>query len=70
LPVGLDVRVAPCEKGTTIDALAYDRLGWYVNSKLFWGENVLDRKLTRLLNEVRSATGQPDLPEGSAAFNP
>jgi hypothetical protein len=55
LPVGID---------------AYDRLGWYINKKSLWGEDVIDRKLTGLLNMVRSAADQPMLPERKATFNP
>ncbi|MEV7136417.1 hypothetical protein AB0N24_26530 [Arthrobacter sp. NPDC093128] len=69
-PVGLTVHVAPDEDGTTVTCSAYDRLGWYVNKKLFWGEDLLNRKLTELLNEVRSAAGQSKLPVGTATFNP
>lgn len=70
LPVGLDVQVSAGDGETTVGATAYDRLGWYMNRKLVWGENVVDRKLTGLLNEVRSATGQPELPGKRATFNP
>lgn len=69
-PVGLDVYAAKGEEGTRVTSSAYDRLGWYVNKKLFWGEDVLNRRLTQLLNEVRAAAGQPELPERSATFNP
>lgn len=35
LPVGLDVQIAPSDDGALIAATAYDRLGWYMNKKLF-----------------------------------
>ena len=70
LPVGIDVRVTSAGDETLVSATAYDRLGWYVNKKLFWGEDVVDHKLTGLLNTVRSAADQPMLPERKARFNP
>lgn len=69
-PVGLTVHVVADEEGSRVKSSAYDRLGWYVNKKLFWGEDVLNRKLTNLLNEVRAAAGQSKLPLGTATFNP
>ncbi|WCI08971.1 hypothetical protein PJ267_03110 [Arthrobacter sp. OVS8] len=69
LPVGIDVHVAEDEQATTVTSAAYDRLGWYVNKKLMWGEDVLNRRLTELLNEVRTALGKPELPQGSATFS-
>lgn len=68
-PVGLTVHVASAEEGTRVTSSAYDRLGWYINKKLFWGEDVLNRRLTELLNMVRTATGQPALHQGKATFN-
>lgn len=68
-PVGLTVHVASAEEGTKVTSSAYDRLGWYINKKLFWGEGVLNRRLTELLNMVRTATGQPVLHPGKATFN-
>lgn len=70
LPVGIDVRVTSAGDETLVSATAYDRLGWYVNKKLPWGEDVVDRKLTGLLNTVRAAADQPMLPERKATFNP
>jgi hypothetical protein len=70
LPVGIDVRVTSAGDETLVSATAYDRLGWYANKKLPWGEDVVDRKLTGLLNTVRSAAHQPMLPERKATFNP
>lgn len=70
LPVGIDVQVTSAGDGTLVSATVYDRLGWYVNKKLPWGEDVVDRKLTGLLNTVRSAADQPMLPERKAKFNP
>jgi hypothetical protein len=70
LPVGIDVQVVSAGDGTLVTATAYDRLGWYANKKLVWGEDVVDRKLTGLLNTVRSAVHQPMLPERKATFNP
>lgn len=69
-PVGLEVHVAEDEQGTKVTSAAYDRLGWYVNKKLLWGEDVLSRRLTELLNEVRTALGKPELPQRSATFSP
>lgn len=68
-PVGLTVHVASEEEGTRVTSSAYDRLGWYINKKLLWGEDVLNRRLTDLLNMVRTATGQPTLHQGKATFN-
>jgi len=70
LPVGIDIRLTSVGDDTLVSATAYDRLGWYFNKKLFWGEEVVDRKLTELLNIVRSAADQPMLPEGKSTFNP
>ena len=70
LPVGIDVRVTSAGDQTLVSATAYDRLGWYANKKLPWGEDVVARKLTGLLNTVRSAADQPILPERKATFNP
>ncbi|XAS68625.1 hypothetical protein V3C33_04820 [Micrococcaceae bacterium Sec5.7] len=70
LPVGIDVRLTSVGDDTRVSATAYDRLGWYFDKKLFWGEEVVDRKLTGLLNMVRSAADQPMLPERKATFNP
>lgn len=70
LPVGIDVRVISAGDDTRVSATAYDRLGWYFNKKLVWGEDVVDRKLTDLLNTVRAAAGKPALPERKATFNP
>ncbi|MGN7253278.1 hypothetical protein [Arthrobacter sp. SAFR-014] len=49
---------------------AYDRLGWYLTKKLFWGERDLNARLTDLLNEVRTGAGQPLLSQRAAAFSP
>lgn len=68
-PVGLTVHVVSEEEGTRVTSSAYDRLGWYINKKLLWGEDVLNRRLTDLLNTVRTATGQPTLHQGKATFN-
>ena len=70
LPVGLDVRLISAGDVTRVSATAYDRLGWYFNKKLVWGEHVMDRKLTDLLNAVRAAANKPPLPERKASFNP
>lgn len=40
LPVGIDVRVTSAGDETLVSATAYDRLGWYVNKGLPWGEDV------------------------------
>lgn len=69
-PVGLDVSIRSDEEGTRVTSSAYDRLGWYVTKKLFWGEDNLNRRLNDLLNEVRTAAGQPMLSQRTAAFNP
>jgi hypothetical protein len=69
-PVGLEVFVRSDEEGTRVTSYAYDRLGWYITKKLFWGEDNLNRRLTDLLNEVRTAAGQPMLFQRTAAFNP
>ena len=69
-PVGLEVVVRSDEEGTRVISSAYDRLGWYVTKKLFWGEDNLNRRLTDLLNEVRTAAGQPMLSQRTAVFNP
>lgn len=58
------------EERTRVTSSAYDRLGWYVTKKLFWGEDNLNRRLTELLNEVRAAVGQPMLSQQTAAFKP
>lgn len=70
LPVGIDIRVSSAGDSTQVSATAYDRLGWYFNEKLVWGEDVMDQKLTGLLNIVRSAADTPTLPERKATFNP
>jgi hypothetical protein len=70
LPVGIDVRLASAGDNTRVSATAYDRLGWYFNKKPVWGEDVVDRKLTELLNTVRSAADKQTLPERKATFNP
>jgi hypothetical protein len=63
LPVGIDVQVISAGDNIQVSASAYDRLGWYFNKKLVWGEDVVDRKLIDLLNTVRSAANKPTLPE-------
>lgn len=70
LPVGVDVRLISARDYTRVSATAYDRLGWYFNKKLVWGEHVMDRKLTDLLNAVRAAANKSPLPERKATFSP
>lgn len=70
MPIGIDIQVTTAGGQTRVAATAYDRLGWYFNKQLLWGEAVEDRKLTELLNIVRSTMGQSMLPERKATFNP
>lgn len=70
LPLGLDVQMAPIGDGTRVTSAAYDRLGWYLNKRPLWGEQVLDRKLTGLLNVIRTAAGEGPVPEKKANYNP
>jgi hypothetical protein len=69
-PVGLEVFVRSDEDGTRVTSSVYDRLGWYLTKKLFWGEADLNGRLTELLNEVRTASGQPLLSQRTATFSP
>jgi hypothetical protein len=69
-PVGLEVIVRSDAEGARVMSSAYDRLGWYLTKKLFWGEGDLNARLTDLLNEVRTGAGQPLLSQRAAAFSP
>lgn len=59
LPAALDVTVTEKTHGTAISSKAYDRLGPYLNGKLWWGgDEQMTEKLNGLLVEVRAALGQ------------
>lgn len=67
IPVALDVRATSRVEGSTVEAHAYDTLGWRMTDRTFSGaEKVFDKRLAELLTRAAAAVEVIDGSTGTA----
>lgn len=60
-PVGLMLVILPTASGTEVKASAFDRFGWRLTNKTFFGaDETLTSKIDQMIKLARSASEAPD----------
>ncbi|GAA4035293.1 hypothetical protein GCM10023063_19640 [Arthrobacter methylotrophus] len=60
-PVGLILTILPTAGGAEVKASAYDRFGWRLTDKTFFGaDETFTSKIDQLIQLARSASETPD----------